>query len=537
MLFLSPDADPDVEPTSATDRQFLHRIFPVAVHSSVVVAVSEPASELGIQPGMPLAEVRGILPSQGQTPVAEIRFHAWSAAVDRQALADLAEELHKYAPVIGIDDQPVPDCLLLDITGCGPLFGGESSLAERLLRHIRVAGFHPRVAISESVASAWALVHTDGFIQMLHRSSRRQQETTRKIEWDLPVTIIPSGQAYTSLQSLPLEAGRLSPDDTDLLRQLGVTTLGRLLQLPLDDLPSRLSRGALSRIRQLRGDHDELITPLPERIPVAAAWTAENPVTTVQTLRQVQRHLCEKISEQLSRRHIGATRLECQLLTETGGIILLNTDFVRPVQSAGQLTELLGLRLESVTINRPIVKVTVCASITPVPPACQRDLFDSREHLSPQEELATLINRLSNRLDHSAAATVEATEDVRPEFTFRLRPLLGDDGQDLRDRIHRLVTSETSPIPSLCFHRPVRLLTTPEAVTAVDESLLTSGFVLRGRRENVSGVVGPERLQTGWWEDVGASRDYYRITTRSGSRYWMYQELRTRHWFLHGVFD
>ena len=46
---------------------------------------------------------------------------------------------------------------------------------------------------------------------------------------------------------------------------------------------------------------------------------------------------------------------------------------------------------------------------------------------------------------------------------------------------------------------------------------------------------GPERIQTGWWRGNYIRRDYYRVATTEGNRFWIFR--RHGDWFLHGVFD
>jgi protein ImuB len=70
---------------------------------------------------------------------------------------------------------------------------------------------------------------------------------------------------------------------------------------------------------------------------------------------------------------------------------------------------------------------------------------------------------------------------------------------------------------------------------------------------------GPERIETGWWRAgnrgsasgtparpspesrvpnpaFGIRRDYYRIETTSGHRFWLFRRLADTRWFLHGEF-
>lgn len=53
----------------------------------------------------------------------------------------------------------------------------------------------------------------------------------------------------------------------------------------------------------------------------------------------------------------------------------------------------------------------------------------------------------------------------------------------------------------------------------------------------IASQQGPQRIETGWWRAAMIRRDYYRIETASGARFWLFQELKQRHWFLHGMFD
>ena len=61
----------------------------------------------------------------------------------------------------------------------------------------------------------------------------------------------------------------------------------------------------------------------------------------------------------------------------------------------------------------------------------------------------------------------------------------------------------------------------------------------------VAVAEGPERLAMEWWRDETGcrlTRDYFRIESREGARFWLYREgLYEREtaqprWFLHGLF-
>src|SRR5690606_14449594 len=93
-------------------------------------------------------------------------------------------------------------------------------------------------------------------------------------------------------------------------------------------------------------------------------------------------------------------------------------------------------------------------------------------------------------------------------------------------------TTHDSPI---AFERPLRLWKSPIAieVVAVADGPPAS-FRVGRRRFRVHRWWGPERIETGWWRGRSIRRDYYHVETTTGSRYWIFRQLRNRRWFLHG---
>jgi hypothetical protein len=53
----------------------------------------------------------------------------------------------------------------------------------------------------------------------------------------------------------------------------------------------------------------------------------------------------------------------------------------------------------------------------------------------------------------------------------------------------------------------------------------------------IQGTWGPERIETGWWRGPHVQRDYYRVETATGQRFWLFRQNDTGKWFLHGAFE
>ena len=578
------------------DLKYVRSVLPSARSGTTVMAVSAEAWSLGIRPGMPLAEARSMArpltreqPTRGRpehrshlrhagtesrgvtrsVPLPEVGFHEWDPQRDRDELQAAAERTRPFAPITGLDEMVLPDSLLLDITGCAPLFGGESALADQLLRDLHQDGIRCRIAIADTVAAAWAFVHADGHSSCLplppattmtatvattglsrdsgeiRRAGSAAARAADALGRHVPVLIVPPGQQRDHLGPLPLAAGRLLPDDIRVLSQLGLRSLDQLLGLPREDLPARLSPDAVRRVQQLSGHLTEMIAPIPESIPVSAEWFSEFPAETMDALRQVLQLLVGKIGNQLQQRRLGCVRLSCELAGDTQ-LPELTASVVRATQSTDLLLQVLGLRLEAVPFHEPVRRVRMLAVTAPLPVVRQRDLFGFSDHISAHEELAALVNRLSSRLGSSAVTTIRMAADPRPEHALEYRPVMSTGDvtapESLTDDVlNRLVT------PDLCAerdaaggggYRPLRLLPVPFLLSLDDGgTLLREGFVWQGQRFRIHSVIGPERLQTAWWTDQPVQRDYYRVATLTGSLVWIFRELTSGHWYLHGVFE
>ena len=72
------------------------------------------------------------------------------ACAPAEALVRLALWCQQFSPLTAVDP---PDGVLIDISGCAHLFGGEAGLKARLARRLPGA----RLAIADTAAAAWGL--------------------------------------------------------------------------------------------------------------------------------------------------------------------------------------------------------------------------------------------------------------------------------------------------------------------------------------------------------------------------------------------
>ena len=113
--------------TDRIERRLSERVETFVVVTAIksaqrITAMTDGAARLGLKIGMGLADARAMYPS---LPVVDADPEA-----DRRFLEAIADWCDRYTPLVGLDS---PDGLLLDVTGCAHLFGGEAALARDLV--------------------------------------------------------------------------------------------------------------------------------------------------------------------------------------------------------------------------------------------------------------------------------------------------------------------------------------------------------------------------------------------------------------------
>ena len=117
-------------------------------NAELIVAVDEAAERLGLTPGLALAQARTMHPA--------IEAIEEDVEADAALLDHIADWCLRYTPLVACD---APDGLLLDITGCAHLYGGERTLIADLAARLERAGFAFSLAVAGTIGAAWAAAH------------------------------------------------------------------------------------------------------------------------------------------------------------------------------------------------------------------------------------------------------------------------------------------------------------------------------------------------------------------------------------------
>ncbi|MGR5057909.1 Y-family DNA polymerase [Vibrio rotiferianus] len=303
-----------------------------------------------------------------------------------------------------------------------------------------------------------------------------------------------------ALSPLPLTLTDLSSTTVEKLQCVGVTTLQGLLELPLQDIARRFDIDLVNYVGRLTGQFKHPVdfyhptesfqVYLELLFEIENVQWVEKPLAKL--LRQLETFLKlrDKVAFELCLTlHQRDKQAQHLLLTSAQGDYLCQ-----------RWQQLASLSLESVTLNGPVIGLTLQVKRQGEPLSSARDFFAGQKG---QMNALELLSLLQAKLGKSAVLKPNIACDPRPEKASQYRPA---DEPDM----------PINTIPSLL--RPAMQLPEPIAL-----------------QEQVSLVHGPERIVSGWWDGDEIMRDYYIAHTKQGRWLWVFRDQH-KHWFLHGYF-
>lgn len=477
-----------------------------------VAAVNAAAARLGLHAGMALADARARLPALATEP--------FDAEADAALLAAMAEACDAFTPLVRPEP---PDGLMLDITGCAALFGGEAAMLSRIDAFFARAGFTLHAAIAPTPDMARALARFGAARLAITREGRKAA--------DLPVAALEADEAITVA-----------------LRRAGLRRLGDLAALPGTALTARFGAGIATALRRILGQEDRRITPERAEPPLILDRRLAEPLGTLDAAETVIVRLLDRAAAALERRGTGGRAFALHFFRTDGAIASIRVETGRPTREPTAILRLFRARIEA--LSDPIdpgfgfdqIRLAVLQEEAF---ATQQARLDGRE--THEAALADLVDRLAARLGRHQVLRLEARDAHLPERMQAARSALANPARSVL-----AATPGTSipgiwpaPEPGEPPARPLLLFEPPCAIEAVAEVPDGPPRLFRWRRalHEIHLAEGPERIEPPWWEPGGRppARDYYRVEDQQGRRFWLFRAgqfggAAAPRWFLHGVF-
>lgn len=468
-----------------------------------IVDCDRRAIDLGITRGLTLADARARIPGL-------VALEA-EPEEDRRFLIALAAYCDRFTPLVALDGD---DGLVLDITGCAHLFGGETGLCDLVGERLRRLGFASRHALAGTPEAAHAFA----------RFGRAGG-------------IVPPGAEERALRLLPVAALGVTAETVVALSRAGLKTLADLADRPSSTLSARFGEEIATRLARALGHEDRRITPLrPPPDCVVERHFAE-PFIDMAALEEIVKRLVEEAGRALEWRGEGGRVFEFAFFRSDGAVRRLVVETGRPSRDAGAILRLYRERID--TLADPLDPGFGFDAVRLSVPRCEP--LGERQHgldgrAVEDEAVAGLVDRLVARFGRDRVLRFVEQDTHHPVRAARA----------VSAAAPAPAPAWSAPEPDEPPARPLQLFEPPQPVEAIAEVPDGPPIRFRWRRliHDVARAEGPERIAPEWWRDGSAEpmRDYYRVEDAQGRRFWLFRTGFYEaggdppRWFLHGLF-
>ncbi|MDJ0820202.1 MAG: DNA polymerase Y family protein [Paracoccaceae bacterium] len=510
----------------------------------VLSSLSQAASEAGLHKGQPLRDAHAMcagLITRAQVPQREAAFlgalHRWAG---------------RFSPWVA---QEAPDALVIDLTGCAHLFGGEEALALQVAQDCTDLGLSVRLGIADTLGAAWALARFSAQSASPHRSGdaidqeayATRARAGKRRHWErggaAPATamapaqdssrIAAPGQSYSALAPLPVAALRIDSHVQQQLARLGLRSIGDLIGQPRAGLARRFGRGLVDRLDQAMGSAPEPIAPATPPDRFAMRLTLPEPIGLEADVAAGVARMLEPLCDKLRTKGRGARSLRLEAHRSDHSMQWLTVIAASATYDPHRLEPLIRMKLPEIDAG-PGIDMLRLEAVRHEPlhdRATAGHLEAARRGQARRSQGAAmedLIGRLGARIGMEAITRRHPGQSHIPE----------KGAQTLAAAWSEPATDWPQPPVA----RPLTLWR-PEPVMAPDTPRLPARFRWRGRDFAPVGATGPERIAPEWWLDDpdwrSGQRDYWRVETDRGDRLWLFYAHGAAlgsGWFCQGAF-
>ena len=375
----------------------------------------------------------------------------------------LAAWAYRFSSQVSLD---YPRALLLEVESSFALFGPWPRFEARLREELTALGFRHRIVAAPNPLAARVLANAHDGLAVASAEQLRQ-----------------------AIGQLPVERSGLPREMATSLQRMGLRRLHQVLALPRNSLARRFPAELLRHLDSLLGERPlalDYYQP-PDQFDLRIELNFE--VESHQALLFPLRRLTADLAAFLAGRDSGVQRFTLHLEHAGRENSQVAVGLLGAEREPGMLFEVARGRLEQLQVIAPVRGLRLVARDLPAFAPEHRLLFDER----PQQNLPwqQLRERLRARLGDEALHGLRARADHRPECAWQAE------------------TDSKPDLPGPVVPRPGWLLRQPQILQESSPRIL----------------AGPERIESGWWDDGDMRRDYYLIETRSGQRAWAYRRV------------
>lgn len=467
-----------------------------------LLAVSAAARAAGLRRGLRIREA--------QSRCAELVVFGHDPRLDARAFEPVLEAVEAVAPGVQVVR---PGICVVRARGLSSHLGGEQAAAEAVLISVADAGVpDARAGVADGPFTA----------EQAARTACSTASRTR---------VVPAGTAGAFLAGLPVEVlalvlGELA--DPDLLRRLGLRTVGAFAQLESSVVSARFGAAGVRAHRLARGVEEH---PLRGRAPVPELTRViefDPPLDQVDQVAFTLRSTAEQFVAELAGQVLVCTGLRVEVRDDRGGLVTRSWLHPRFFTTA-DVVDRVRWQLGGGGLAGPVARIDLVPEDVEPHGAHTDGLWGG----APDEQLHRVLTRVQGRLGHRAVGTAVVGGGRGPTDRLTFVPW-GDRPVPLRSDDRPWPGQLPPPLPSTVLPRPeaAAVVGPGGAPVTVDErgvlsveparfQVTTGGQPREGWPvgwQLVQAWAGPWPVDERWWDEDAAGRlDRFQVVGVDGS--------------------
>jgi protein ImuB len=506
---------------------------PAAVlHAHRVQAATAAARIAGVQRGQRQREAQACCP--------DLRLLDANPDLDARAFEPVVAAVTAFSPRVEIVR---PGVVALATRGPSRYFGGDAALAGKIATAVRDA--LTRIAPHDQREDRCRVGVADGLFPALLAASRQ--------------VVVPPGDSPAFLAPFPTTMLDRT-DFTDLLRRLGITTLGALAALDERDVLDRFGDDGLRAQRLARGLDERPLVTRPPRAELVAQEPFDPPAERVDVVAFAARGLAERLHQMLQSHGLVCIQLAIQVETAHDEQLVRRWRHLDGAFSPAAMVDRVRWQLEGWFNNhadRPSAGVAMlrlradeCAAAGEIQP----DLWDATATVDAQ--VRRTIGRVQGLLGQDSVRTAVVGGGRSPGEQIRLVSW-GDPREPARPGLPGTVTVRVPtgvemppwpgrlppPPPTVVHPQPLPA----DVCDSLDQQVGVTGrctatseparvSIAAGPWLDVVGWAGPWPVDERWWDpQQSRRRARFQIALSDGSAHLL--ALESGRWWVEATYD
>lgn len=356
----------------------------------VVAAANYAVRKFGVHSAMPTARALQLCP---HAVVLRPRMEHYAAVS-----AKIREIFHRYTPEV----EPLSlDEAFLDATGCEQLFGSVETIGRGIkkdifneLNLVASVGVAPNKFLAKLASD---LDKPDGFTVI-------QKNAIQQVLDPLPVTRI-------------WGVGKATKQSFD---QIGVTTIGDLRQLSVDELRKTFGQSGEHFWRLARGIDDRQVVSDRSAKSISHETTFPADIRDRDVLRAWLLELTEQVSRRLRQNNIRGRTVQLKVRYSNFDTITRSKSLAEPTNVTDHLWSVVSELLMSGLPNRPLIVRLLGMGVSQLQPqdSVQRSLFEQEEDDERSSKLDAVADQIRDRFGSTSlrrASTVQHQAEHKPQ--------------------------------------------------------------------------------------------------------------------------